>query len=522
MRRGAESVSGSVVDALDAAADGRLDEADDHLAASLVAVDAVRDLEESAPALTVWIDTADAMIGAVQELVDAVRTGDAERADAAQADFDAAAEGAAQADRALRIGLGETGNAISAVAAPAPGGGPRRARRAGGRGDRGSDRGGRMSDGPALVGRTLADRYRIEAELARGGMANVYRARDLRLDRDVAVKVLAARYADDPAFTARFLDEARAAASLSHPSLVHVYDSGSDGSSHYIVMELLDRHRTLRDRLAAEGPLPPDEVLGIGRELLGGLRVVHDRGLVHCDVTPANVMLGPGPAKLIDFGIASRPHDGNDDDTSIGSLRFMSPEQLHGEALTPASDLFSLGAVLYDALTGRPPYAGETPEEISAAHAAGGVRPPSTLVDGVPGRLDEAILQALRRDPDARFTSADAMEASLAASAGDVESAGDDDTTQVVRVPPPPPPGGGGLRAPRRLLPRRRPVVPRRARRGRLVAGTRGLRSGRSSSSVPRRWSSCSWSCPSSNSVARAGEAGPRRRPHPPESPARM
>ena len=115
MRRGAESFSGSVVDALDAAADGRLDEADDHLAASLAAVDAVRDLEESAPALTVWIDTADAMIGAVQELVDAVRTGDAERADAAQADFDAAAEGAAQADRALRIGLGETGNAISAV-----------------------------------------------------------------------------------------------------------------------------------------------------------------------------------------------------------------------------------------------------------------------------------------------------------------------------------------------------------------------------------------------------------------------
>ena len=228
-----------------------------------------------------------------------------------------------------------------------------------------------MSDGPALVGRTLADRYRIEAELARGGMANVYRARDLRLDREVAVKVLAARHAGDPAFTARFLDEARAAASLSHPSLVHVYDSGSDGSSHYIVMELLDRHRTLRDRLAAEGPLPPAEVLGIGRELLGGLRAVHDRGLVHCDVTPANVMLGPGPAKLIDFGIASRPHDGNDDDTSIGSLRFMSPEQLHGEALTPASDLFSLGAVLYDALTGRPPYAGETPEEISAAQAAG-------------------------------------------------------------------------------------------------------------------------------------------------------
>jgi eukaryotic-like serine/threonine-protein kinase len=300
-----------------------------------------------------------------------------------------------------------------------------------------------MSDPSGLVGRTLADRYRIMAELAHGGMASVYRARDLRLDRDVAVKVLASRYAGDPAFTTRFLDEARAAASLSHPSLVHVYDSGSDGSSHYIVMELLDRHRTLRDRLEAEGPLPPEAVLRIGRELLGGLRVVHERGLVHCDVKPANVMLGPGPAKLIDFGIASRPHDATDGDTSIGSLRFMSPEQLHGEALTPASDLFSLGAVLYDALTGRPPYAGDTPDEVSASHAAGRVRPPSTVVDGVPGRLDEALLQALRRDPDERFASADAMEASLVASDGDIVSPGDDDTTQMIRVPPAPPPAAG-------------------------------------------------------------------------------
>ena len=181
-------------------------------------------------------------------------------------------------------------------------------------------------------------------------------------------------------------------------------------------------------------------MLRIGGELLAGLRVVHEHGLVHCDVKPANVMLGPGPAKLIDFGIATQPHEGTDGDTSIGSLRFMSPEQLHGEALTPASDLFSLGAVLYQSLTGRPPYPGETPEEISAAHAAGRVRPPSTLVDGIPGRLDEAILQALRRDPSERFDSADAMAASLEASAGEIAQRRDDDTTQMVRVPPPPPP----------------------------------------------------------------------------------
>ena len=331
-----------------------------------------------------------------------------------------------------------------------------------------------MTDDSALVGRTLADRYRIEAELARGGMASVYRARDLRLDRDVAVKVLASRFADDPAFTARFLDEARAAASLTHPSLVHVYDSGSDGSSHYIVMELLERHRTLRDRLEADGPLPPDEVLRIGQELLSGLRVVHDRGLVHCDVKPANVMLGAGPAKLIDFGIASTPHEGTDDDTSIGSLRFMSPEQLHGGALTPASDLFSLGAVLYDALTGNPPYDGDTPEEVSAAHAAGRVPPPSTLVDGVPGRLDEAILQSLRSDPHDRFASADAMEASLVASADDIASRTDDDTTQMIRVQPAQPSATAGYVPPAappsppsaRDAPRRSPVVARPRGRG--------------------------------------------------------
>jgi eukaryotic-like serine/threonine-protein kinase len=311
-----------------------------------------------------------------------------------------------------------------------------------------------MRDESTLIGRTLADRYRVESEIARGGMANVYRARDLRLDRDVAMKVLATPYADDPRFTARFLEEARAAASLSHPSLVHVYDSGSDGTAHYIVMELLDRHRTLRDLLDSEGPRSADDVLRIGRELLAGLRVVHERGLVHCDVKPGNVMLGPGPAKLIDFGIATQPHDATAGDTSIGSLRFMSPEQLHGQALTPASDLFSLGAVLYQSLTGRPPFPGDTPEEISAAHAAGRVRPPSTVVDGIPGRLDAAILQALRRDPGARFASAEAMAASLDASADEIAGRRDDDTTQMVRVPPT---TTGSDRSPTGYVP---PVVP--------------------------------------------------------------
>lgn len=320
--------------------------------------------------------------------------------------------------------------------------------------------GGAPAEPDPMLGRTIAGRYRIDALIARGGMARVYRAHDDRLERDVAVKVLSPPYADDPDFTARFLGEARAAASLSHPSLVHVYDSGSHGAAHYIVMELLEQHRTLRDVLDEHGPLSRDEVLRIGRELLAGLRLVHERGLVHCDVKAGNVMLGPGPAKLIDFGIAQPPHDGTDGDTSIGSLQYMSPEQLHGEALTPASDLFSLGAVLYEALTGRVPYTGVTPAEVSQAHARGEVRPPSTYVEGVPGRLDEAILQSLRRDPAARFLSAAAMDAALVAAAREQRATRDEDT-RVVRTPSPAAPDAGYVPPPLPAGPRESPP-PRR------------------------------------------------------------
>lgn len=304
-----------------------------------------------------------------------------------------------------------------------------------------------MSARDPLLGRTLAERYRIDALIARGGMARVYRARDERLDRNVAIKVLSAPYVDDPAFVDRFLGEARAAASITHPSLVHVYDSGSDDGDHFIVMELLDRYRTLRSIMDERGRLPAREVVEIGREILAGLRAVHERDLVHRDVKSSNVMLAAGSAaKLIDFGIATAPHAGTEGDTSIGSLPSMSPEQLHGEALTPASDLFSLGAVLYEALTGRSPYPGSTPEEVGAAHQRGVVQPPSRFAPGVPERLDAVILQALRRDPAARFHSAGAMAVALESASDDEAHDAASDETRVVAtgyVPPPvarPPP----------------------------------------------------------------------------------
>jgi hypothetical protein len=299
----------------------------------------------------------------------------------------------------------------------------------------------------AVVGATLLDRYRIEALLAVGGMARVYRSTDQRLDREVAVKILSPPYADDDDYVERFLREARAAASITHPSLVHVYDSGTDDDRHFIVMELLAGYRSLREVLGERGRIGASEAVAIGRELLTGLGVVHERGLVHCDVKAANVMLGPGSPKLIDFGIARSPDDAMAGRISIGSLGYMAPEQLRGESLSAASDLFSLGVVLYEAITGTLPFAGSNPEAVAAAHDAQRVRPPSTIVDGIPGRLDAAILQALRREPGSRFRSAEAMSRALLAGA---ESA-DDDETRVVAVPgsapaagyvpPPAPPG---------------------------------------------------------------------------------
>jgi serine/threonine-protein kinase len=296
------------------------------------------------------------------------------------------------------------------------------------------------SDPDALLGRLLADRYRIESELARGGMATVYRAIDQRLDRPVAVKVLGPRYAEQPAFVERFLSEARVAASLSHPNLAHVYDFGSDGSRHFIAMELLEQHVSLRSTLQERGPLEPVEAARIGLEVLAALGPLHEHGLVHCDVKPGNVMVSAEGAKLIDFGIA-RPTDGpTRDATSIGSLQAMSPEQLRGEALTPASDLFAVGVLLYEALTGRAPFPGTTPEEVATAQGRE-PEPPSHLAQGIGPRLDGVVLQALRHDPRRRFASAQALSTALGSALAELSAAkpGDDDTTALHPIVTPPP-----------------------------------------------------------------------------------
>ncbi|HEY7332017.1 MAG TPA: serine/threonine-protein kinase [Candidatus Limnocylindria bacterium] len=313
------------------------------------------------------------------------------------------------------------------------------------------------SPSDALLGRLLGGRFRIERELARGGMATVYRAVDERLERPVAVKVLAAPYAEQPAFVERFLAEARVAASFSHPNLAHVYDSGSDGDSHFLVLELLERHRSLRVELGERGRLAPLAAVGVALDVLAGLEPLHAHGLVHCDVKPGNVMIGADGTKLIDFGIA-RPLDGPvAGATSIGSLHAMSPEQLRGDGLGPSSDLFAVGVLLYECLTGTVPFPGATPDEVAAAHGRGPVAPPSHLAPEVAERLDDVVAQALRVDPARRFASAPAMATALrtaAAAQREATAAGpeDDTTTTVHPVAAPMPaayvPGDGRPRGP--------------------------------------------------------------------------
>ncbi len=304
-------------------------------------------------------------------------------------------------------------------------------------------------------GDLVGERYRVIAQLARGGMARVYRAHDERLARDVALKVLAAPYATDPAFAERFLAEARAVAALSHPNLVHVYDSGTTGQLHYIVMELLEGYRSLRDLLVERGRLSPGEAVTVAKDILDGLRVVHAHGLVHCDVKAGNVMVGPGTTKLIDFGIARDPTAGLSSATiSLGSLHAMSPEQLRGEPLTPSSDLFAVGAVLYVALTGRVPFAGDDPAAVEVSQAAGRPPAPSIVVAGIGPALDALVLQALDPEPRLRFGSADAMSHALAIATSHMPSpAVADDTTQLVAVSARPP-APAHAPTPRRVAPR--------------------------------------------------------------------
>ena len=209
----------------------------------------------------------------------------------------------------------------------------------------------------------LADRYELGPVLGEGGMARVYRGVDRQLRRPVAVKVLAAPFDRDRSFLERFRREARAAAGLSHPNIVAVFDSGSDDGTHFIVTELVEGE-TLADRLRRDGPMPPEEAVAVAVDIARALAAAHERGLIHRDIKPGNVMVLPdGRVKVVDFGIARAA--GSDTLTGtgvvLGSTAYLSPEQAGGQPVDERADLYALGCVLYEMLTGHVPFRADTP-----------------------------------------------------------------------------------------------------------------------------------------------------------------
>src|SRR4051794_2497954 len=259
-----------------------------------------------------------------------------------------------------------------------------------------------------LTGRLLAGRYRLGAVLGEGGMSIVYEARDEHLRRTVALKILRPHYTADPDFLARFDREARAAASLSHPNIVAIHDSGADGDLHFIVMELVDGP-SLADVLLERRSVAADRAVAIAAQVAEGLAAAHRRGLVHRDVKPGNILLDRrGRALIGDFGIAQAFGSTSltTTGTILGSLPYLSPEQAAGEEATPLSDIYSLGIVLFEMLTGRRPFEGSSPAAVAVRRLHEDPPEPSMLEPGLPPGIDPIVLRALARAPSDRYPSA--------------------------------------------------------------------------------------------------------------------
>jgi eukaryotic-like serine/threonine-protein kinase len=254
----------------------------------------------------------------------------------------------------------------------------------------------------------LSDRYELGRVLGRGGMAEVREARDLRLRRRVAVKILHPSLADDPAFIERFRREATAVAALNHPSLVGIYDAGSDGDTRYLVMEYLEG-TTLAELLRHEERLDLARVVEVGVAAASALQAVHQTGLVHRDVTPANIMVTPdGGVKLMDLGIARAVDATALTATAsvIGTAAYLSPEQAQGMAADARSDIYGLGCVLYEAATGRRPFEGESPVAVAVQQVNAVPPRPSSLVADLPAELDTIVATAMAKDPAQRYATA--------------------------------------------------------------------------------------------------------------------
>jgi serine/threonine protein kinase len=265
-----------------------------------------------------------------------------------------------------------------------------------------------------LINKLFDGRYRIVRKLGSGGMADVYLAEDEELGRRVAIKILNDRHANDESFVERFRREAKNAASLSHPSIVSIYDRGEAEGTYYIAMEYLDG-RSLKELVVARGPLPIGDAIEFTRQVLGALRFAHRKGVVHRDIKPHNVMAdADGRLKVTDFGIArAGVSQMTEAGSIIGTAQDLSPEQARGAGVDQRSDLYSVGIVLYEMLTGTVPFTGESPVEIAMRHLSDTPRPPSLQRPEIPPDLDMVVLRALAKNPDDRFQTAEEMDAEL-------------------------------------------------------------------------------------------------------------
>src|SRR5689334_12178428 len=282
-----------------------------------------------------------------------------------------------------------------------------------------------------MVGEVIADRYELEELLDHGGMSTVYRGHDRMLERTVALKILHAHFGDDAEYVERFRREARAVAQLSHPNIVTVIDRGEADGQQYIVFEYIDGE-SLKQLVDRNGPLPARRAIELTLQVADALCFAHQAGLVHRDVKPQNVLVTEdGEAKVTDFGIARSldvEHGVTQTGTVLGTSNYLSPEQARGQTVTPATDVYSLGVVIFELLTGDVPFPGENFVAVAMKHIN---EPPPPLLErrpDVPVRLVHAVERALAKDPSARFPSMDAFAAELRACLAEL---GDPDTART-------------------------------------------------------------------------------------------
>ena len=264
-----------------------------------------------------------------------------------------------------------------------------------------------------MIQRVLGDRYELEEKIGSGGMADVYKAHDRLLARPVAVKILHEAYRADAEFIERFHREAKAAAKLTHPNIVSIYDVGIDNDDHYIVMEYVPGN-SLKDKIRDEGALKISEVVTIAKDIASGLAHAHLNNLVHCDIKPHNILMtADGHAKIADFGIARAVTESTMtySGSVIGSVHYFSPEQAQGGTITPKSDVYSLGVVMYEMLTNRLPFTGDNAVAIAMKHIEEEPTPPSVFRSKIPPMLEAITLRAMSKNPEMRPTAQEMIQA---------------------------------------------------------------------------------------------------------------